>query len=173
MNGQIINKQVFTIQKIQLCISVLFLTFLFVACNSRTDKKQTNSPQVITKSSPSSVTQNDTIDAVVKSIIDISANDFYKNQQPLPDAFRNVQIKYSIKPNKEILYILCGEFTTKDEQNKDEWIHFTTIKNSDYEQWIGPNGLTYCENSTEITYSKNDLSVELLNRLNSIQKINK
>jgi hypothetical protein len=154
----------------QLFISMFFLTLLFVACNSNSDKKQTNSPQVNSESIPSSVTQNDTIDAVVKSIIEISANDFYKNQQPLPDAFRNVQIKYSIKPNKEILYILCGEFTTQDKQNKVEWTHFTTIKNSDYEQWIGPNGLTYCENSKEITYSKTDLSVELLNRLNFIQK---
>lgn len=65
---------------------------------------------------------------------------------------------------------MCGEFTTQDKQNKGEWTHFTTIKNSDYEQWIGPNGITYCENSKEITYSKTDLSVELLNQLNFIQK---
>jgi hypothetical protein len=173
MNGQIKNIRTFVLQKMQLFISVLFLTLLFVACHTTSDKKQTNLPQVNSESIPASVTPKDTIDAIVNSIIEISANDFYKNQQPLPDAFRNVQIKYSIKPNKEILYILCGEFTTKDEQTKGEWTHFTTIKNSDYEQWIGPNGLTYCENSKEIIYSKTDLSVELLNRLNFIQKTKK
>ena len=104
-------------------------------------------------------------------IIDISAHDFYKNQLPLPTAFRNVQIRYNIKPNKEILYIMCGQFTTQDKQNSDEWTHFTTIKNSDYEQWIGPNGLTYCENSKEIPYSKADLSTELKNKINSLQKL--
>lgn len=172
MNGQIKNKLTFVLLKMQLFISVVFLSLLFVGCNTNSNKKQTNSSQVNSESIPSSVTPNDTIDAVVISIIEISANDFYKNQQPLPVAFRNVQIKYSIKPNKEILYILCGEFTTKDKQNNGEWTHFTTIKNSDYEQWIGPNGLSYCENSKEITYSKTDLSAALLNQLNDIQKTN-
>ena len=87
-----------------------------------------------------------TIDAIVKSIIDISANDFYKNQQPLPNPFRNVQIKYSIKPNQEILNMLCEQFTIIDKQNNEEWTRITTIKNIDCEQWIGINGLTYFEN---------------------------
>jgi hypothetical protein len=164
------NKQTFYTLKMQLCISVLLMTVIFMSCKSGSDKTQANSSQVSSESIPSVVAQNDSLDAVVKSIIEISANDFYKNQQPLPTAFRNVQIKYSIKPNKEILYILCGQFTTQNKQSNDEWTHFTTIKNSDYEQWIGPNGLTYCENSKEIPYKKTDLSVELKDRLNSLQK---
>jgi hypothetical protein len=139
-----------------------------MSCKSGSDKAQTHSSKGYTEIIPSAETQNDTIDAVVKSIIEISANDFYKNQQPLPIEFRNVKFKYSIKPNKEILYFLCGQFKT---QNNDEWTHFTTIKNIDYEQWIGPSGLTYCENSEEIPYKKTDLTVELINRLNSLQKI--
>lgn len=170
MTRQINSKQICITQKIQLYISVLLFIFLLVACNSSSDKKQTNSLQVNAGNIPSSVIQTDTINTIVKSIIEISASDFLKNQQPLPVAFRNVQIKYSIKPNKEILYILCGDFTTQGKQKNEEWTHFTTIKNSDYEQWIGPNGLTYCENSKEIIYSKTDLSEELLNRLNSINK---
>jgi hypothetical protein len=166
------NKIKLTIEtlKIQLYIAVLLLLVFFVSCKSGSDKTQTHSSKVITDIFPSTVTQNDTIDAVVKSIIDISANDFYKNQQPLPTEFRNVKFRYSIKPNKEILYFLCGQFKTR---NNDEWTHFTTIKNIDYEQWIGPSGLTYCENSEEIPYKKTDLSVELINRLNSLQKIEK
>ena len=134
---------------------------------------QTDSSHTGSVSIPSVIAQNDSLDAVVKSIIEISANDFYKNQQPLPASFRNVQVKYSIKPNKEVLYILCGEFATQDKQKNDEWTHFTTIKNSDYEQWIGPNGLTYCENSKEIPYPKADLSTVLKNRLDSLRKTEK
>ena len=144
--------------------------FLF-ACNSKSEKTQTPTSHASIDSIPSVIAKNDSLDAVVKSIIEISANDFHKNQQPLPTQFKNVQIKYSIKPNDEILYILCGQFTTTDKDK--EWIHFTTIKNSDYEQWIGPNGLTYCENSKEIPYAKSDLSIELKNKLNSLQKIEK
>lgn len=164
-----------TFAKPRMCINIMmtFLTVFLTACNTRTDENQTPTSKVSIDSIPSVIAQNDSLDAVVKSIIEISANDFYKNQQPLPLAFRNVQIKYSIKPNKEILYILCGQFTIQDNQKSDEWIHFTTIKNIDYEQWIGPNGLTYCENSKEIPYSKADLSIELKNKLNSLHKIEK
>lgn len=171
MKRQTENKQAFAKPKIQLCILVLFLTVALISCKSGSDKTQTYSSQVSSENIQSVATQNDTIDAVVTSIIDISAHDFYKNQLPLPTAFRNVQIRYNIKPNKEILYIMCGQFTTQDKQNSDEWTHFTTIKNSDYEQWIGPNGLTYCENSKEIPYSKADLSTELKNKINSLQKL--
>jgi|WetSurMetagenome_2_1015567.scaffolds.fasta_scaffold09320_4 hypothetical protein len=173
MKTQIKHKQTPAKQIMQLIITVIILTFILEACNSKSDKKQIKLSQAGTESTTYSVPQNDTLDAVVKSIIAISANDFYKNQQPLPVTFRNVQIKYSIKPNKEVLYILCGEFTTQDKQKNDEWTHFTTIKNSDYEQWIGPNGLTYCENSKEITYKKTDLSAELKTQLNSLQNIKK
>jgi hypothetical protein len=152
---------------------VVILAFLLSGCNAGADKKQNDSLHTDTDSTTSSLLPHDSTDLVVKSIIAISANDFYKNQQPMPVAFRNVQIKYYIKPDHELLYILCGEFTVDDKRNKNEWIHFTTIKNIDYEQWIGPSGLTYCENSKEIAYSKTDLSVELLNKLNSLTKTKK
>ena len=173
MDRQIKIKQAFDNVKIQLCISVLLLTVLFASCKSESDKTQTQSSEVSAEIIPSTVIQNDTIDAIVNSIIDISANDFYKNQQPLPTAFRNVTFKYSIKPSKEILYFLCGEFSTQNNQKNDEWTHFTTIKNSDYEQWIGPSGLTYCETSIEIPLSKTDLSTELEKKINSLKKIEK
>lgn len=171
MNRTTIIKHTIFKLRIHLFIKAIFLTILLISCNSAVDKTQIPSAQVKIDSIPAVIAQNDSLDALVKSIIKIAANDFYKNQQPLPKSFRNVQIKYSIKPDKEILYILCGQFTTQDLQKNVEWTHFTTIKNSNYEQWIGPNGLTYCENSKEIPYTKTDLSIELKNKLNSLQKI--
>jgi hypothetical protein len=167
------TQQAFAKLKIQLSFIVIFLLIIFISCKSGADKTQTHSSQVVNDSIPSVIAQNDSLDAVVKSIIDISANDFYKNQQPLPTEFRNVKFKYSIKPNKEILYFLCGEFSTQNNPKNAEWTHFTTIKNSDYEQWIGPSGLTYCENSKEIPNKNENLSIELKNKLISLQKIEK
>lgn len=161
------NKQTFTNRKTQLCIMIL--TVFSIACNLGSDKTQAKSFDTSIGSIPSVIAQNDSLDVVVNSIIDIAANDFYKNQQPLPTKFRNVQIKYSIKPDKEILYFLCGQFATQDNPKNDEWTHFTTIKNSAYEQWIGPNGLTYCENSNEIPYSKTNLSTDIEKKLLSLK----
>ncbi|MFZ4796981.1 MAG: hypothetical protein ACOYMA_05770 [Bacteroidia bacterium] len=163
-------KKTFATLKIQLCVTLLFFTFFFASCNSNSDKSTAKTTITSTENSSDTVFSNDSINAIAQSIIDISATDFYKNQKPLPIDFRNVQLRYSIKPNKEVLFILCGEFNTEENQNNIDWIHFTTIKNYDYEQWIGPSGLTYCENSTEIPYKKTDLSADLINHLNALKK---
>jgi hypothetical protein len=157
-------------QFLKVTICLLITMFMLFSCNYSSKKKEVNSTEIKKDSIADLVTENDTIDVIVKSIIEISAKDFYKNQNPLPTEFRNVQLKYSIKPNKEILYILCGQFSNQENQKNTEWIQFTTIKNSAYEQWIGPNGLTYCENSKEIPYKKVELTLELKNKLNQLMK---
>lgn len=155
--------------KTQLKNSIFFLLILFaVACNP--DAKQQKDLLVKPESSTAVI---DSTAAIINSIINISATDFYKNQQPLPTDFRDVKIKYSIKPNKEVLYILCGEFTCQSKTDNAEWIHFTTIKNSAYEQWIGQNGISYCENAIEMPNKKSDLSAELKNKLIDLQKANR
>ena len=152
---------------------VIFLTVSSVSCTSSSDSRPTISSHDSSENIDSVVTQNDTIAAVVQSLIDFSVSDFYKNQQPLPTDFRNVQIKYTTKPNKEIVYILCGQFTTSYKQSGNEWVYFTTIITDPYEQWIGSNALTYCENSKEIPYTKANLSAELINKLRSLLKTEK
>ena len=101
-----------------------------MSCNLKTENKSISTTEK-PKSADSFRIQNDSLEKVVKAIIDISANDFYKNQKPLPVNFRNVIIKYHLKPTKEMLYILCGKFQAED---KSKWTQFATIKNSAYEQ---------------------------------------
>lgn len=151
-----------------LITATVALIFCLSACKPNASPSQVNTPTEI-KDSATLQISTDSLDAVVSSIIAISANDFYKNQQPLPVAFRDVQLKYYFKPNKELLYILCGEFSAQAESDNAEWTHFTTIKNSDYEQWIGPNGLTYCEHSTAITPTKDNLTAMLKQRLEALK----
>jgi hypothetical protein len=53
--------------------------------------------------------------------------------------------------------------------NDKQETQFATVKNSDYEQWIGTNALTYCQDSKEIPYAKVDLSSLLKNKFKSLK----
>lgn len=162
----IIKSRISIVHSVLVTAMVALIIYLS-ACKPNASPSQVNTPTE-TKDSAALQISSDSLDAVVNSIIAISTSDFHKNQQPIPVAFREVQLKYYFKPNKELLYILCGEFSTQAESDKAEWTHFTTIKNSDYEQWIGPNGLTYCEHSTAIDYTKTDLATLLKQRLDEL-----
>jgi hypothetical protein len=152
-------------------LSLTVATVIFFSCNNNNSTENDNhSSSVSIDSIGSNEIQNDSLDNVVRSIIDISATDFYKHQQPVPIDFRNVEIRLTIKENGEKLYVLCGQFLTHTKENKDDWIQFATIKNSEYEQWVGPNALTYCENSKEISYTKTDLSSALKQQFDLLQK---
>jgi hypothetical protein len=148
-------------------LSLTVLTVILFSCNnSNTKTNNHQTPIVNSDSLISKEIKTNKLDNIVSSIIDISANDFYKNQQPAPVEFKNVKLKYIKKPNGEELYILCGQFVTEDKQETQ----FATVKNSDYEQWIGNSALTYCQDSKEIPYTKVDLSSTLKNKFNSLKK---
>jgi hypothetical protein len=142
------------------------LTITLFSCNNNNSKTNNNqSPIISSDSNLSKENQTDTLENIVNSIIYLSANDFYKNQQPTPVDFKNVKLKYIKKTNGEELYILCGQFVINDKQK----IQFATVKNSDYEQWIGNSASTYCQDSKEIPYTKEDLSSALKNKFNSLK----
>lgn len=147
-------------------LSFAFWAIMLISCNNNTEENKHKSPSVSSDNLVSIENQTDTLDKIVNSIIDISAKDFYKNQQPAPVDFKNVKLKYIKKTNGEELYILCGQFVSSDKQE----IQFATVKNSDYEQWIGNSALTYCQDSKEIPYTKENLSSELKNKFNSLKK---
>jgi hypothetical protein len=165
-------RQTFELQKILFSISILFFTVFLTSCNSRSDNKNHSS-----KGSPDSISliesQNDPQDSIVHFLLDVAAKDFHDHQPPVPLGFRNVQFKYLTQPNEEKTYIICGQFLNQDNQNKKEWTHFATIKTDPYEQWIGSNSFTYCQDSKEITYTKFDLSTALKSRYDSLQKLSK
>ena len=61
--------------------------------------------------------------------------------------------------NSEKIFLLCGEFLS---QENKEWIEFTTIKTSGYEQYLGKT--QYCQDATIVLTDEN-LIVELKNKL--------
>ncbi|HMN49276.1 MAG TPA: hypothetical protein PKD67_09085 [Ignavibacteriaceae bacterium] len=167
MKTRFTNKKLNNMKKYLTTLLLTFLTLIFFSCNNNNSKgNNKQSPIISSDSNLSKEIQTDKLDNIVNSIINLSANDFYKNQQPTPVDFKNVKLKYIKKPNGEELYILCGQFVTNDKQETQ----FATVKNSDYEQWVGNSALTYCQNSKEITYTKENLSSALKNKFNSLKK---
>ncbi len=151
-------------------LSLTVFILVLLSCNNNDSKVNNNhSPEVSSDSTRFSETQIATLDSIVNILLDASAKDFYDHQPPVPIGFRNVQIKYF----EEELYIICGEFLAKDEQNKEKWTAFATIKTSGYEQWIGANASTYCQNSKVISYKISDLSSTLKSRFDTLQKLGK
>ena len=143
------------------CTFFLSLMILFTILHSCQNTNKTS--QVISNKTSHNIPSN-TLDSIVRVIIPLSARDFYQNQQPVPVGFKNVQLKYIQKTNGEELYLLCGQFETTDHQV----VPFATIKNNEYEQWIGNNALTYCQNAQEIPYTMQNLSSALKNELDRL-----
>ena len=154
-------------------LSQITMVVFCLSCNSSNSKdKNDNSKTVNSDSIRSDVTQTDSLDNIVVNLLDVSAQDFYDHQPPVPVSFREVKIKYLTKPDKKRTYLICGQFLDKDNQNKKEWTFFATIKTDPYEQWIGSNAQIYCQDSKEIMFTKIDLSIALKSRVDSLQKLN-
>ena len=168
MNKKSKMRQIFAMHKIQLRISLTVFTIFLASCNTRTDNKNNSSKDSL-ESTNLTETQNTSLDSIVLFLLDASAKDFHDNQPPIPVNFRNVQVRNLIGQNSENNYMICGQFLAQDKQSKDEWTSFATIKTDPYEQWIGSNALTYCQNSKAISYKINDLSSALKNRIDSLQ----
>lgn len=149
-------------------VSMVILIMVMFSCNSHNTGRIDEKPAVGNADSlVLTEAQTNKLDSIVSLIIDISANDFYKNQTPAPVQFKDVTLKFIKKDNGEELYILCGHFVTS---NKEE-IPFATVKNIDYEQWLGSGALSYCQNSKEISYNKQDLCLALTKKFNALKNL--
>lgn len=126
-------------------------------------------PEVRTSVARPAEGMNDTLDAIVQSLLEASSRDFYTHQPPLPVAFRNVKLKFLVKADVGKVYMLCGQFLAQDDPTREKWTDFATIKTSDYEQWIGSNAAAYCQDAEEIPYGASDLSSALKSRVDSIK----
>ena len=131
----------------------IFFMSTMISCNSN-NKTETNESSSITS-------EKEVIpDTVVQFLITSASNDFRNHQPPTPIDLRNVKIGYLASPNSEKTFLLCGEFLSKE---NNEWVDFTTIKTSGYEQYLGKT--QYCQDATMVLTDEN-LSLALKNKLN-------
>lgn len=129
-------------------VAFIFLMSAIMSCNSET--------KTATKTVSTATNENEVVpDSIVQFLIASAANDFRNHQPPTPLDFRNVKIGYINSSNNEKIYVLCGEFLSKE--NK-EWVEFTTIKTSGYEQYLGKTH--YCGDAT-LVLTDEKLLVEL------------
>lgn len=126
-------------------VTVAFIVLMsaIISCNSET--------KTATKTVSTAIAENEAIpDSVVQFLIASAANDFRNHQPPTPLDFRNVKIGYINSSNKERIFVLCGEFLSKE---NNEWVEFTTIKTSGYEQYLGKTH--YCQDATMVLTDEN------------------
>jgi hypothetical protein len=107
--------------------------------------------------------------AVVQFLLTAAATDFHAHRPPDPVRFRDVRIGHVMTPGGEQQYVLCGEFLPAHEGGKAEWTPFATIKTSGYEQWIGAQAATFCQGSSVVWDTVDDLSSSLQSRLDSLR----
>lgn len=133
-------------------IAFLFFISALISCKSK-NKTETNE-------SSGAQPGNEVIpDTIVQFLITSACIDFRNHQPPTPIDFRNIKIGYLTSPNSEKTFILCGEFMSKE--NK-EWLDFTTIKTSGYEQYLGKT--QYCQDAIMVLTDEN-LSRKIKNKM--------
>jgi len=124
-------------------VAFIFLMSAIISCNSET--------KTATKTGSMAIAENEVVpDTIVQFLIVSAAYDFRKHQPPTPLDFRNVKIGYITSSNNEKIYVLCGEFLSKE---NNEWVEFTTIKTSGYEQYLGKT--QYCQDATMVLTDEN------------------
>jgi hypothetical protein len=83
--------------------------------------------------------------------------------------FRDVRVGYIVTPDGTKQYMLCGQFLPERGKGKTEWTPFVTIKTSGYEQWLGVQAASFCQQSSIIWEEQNDLSASLQSQLDSLR----
>ena len=139
------------------------LTTMFVALGLGTGRTAAQPPEPgSTRMAPK--------DSIVEFLLTSAANDFFAHHPPDPAKFRRVRFAYLLTATGEKVYMLCGEFLPKQNQDKPQWIPFATIKTSGYEQWLGGEATGYCENTSRIWINMGDLSASLQDRLDFLRR---
>jgi hypothetical protein len=130
----------------------VFFMSAMISCNSNN--------QTETKDNSTATSAKEIIpDTVIQFLITSASNDFRNHRPPTAIDFRNIKIGYLASPKNEKTFVLCGEFLAQEDM---QWVEFTTLKTSGYEQYLGKT--QYCQDATIVLTDEN-LSVELKKKL--------
>jgi len=134
--------------------AVLFAALVLTACS--TSPATHRDPQVVDPT-------------VVEFLLTSAATDFHTHRPPDPVRFRDVRIGHGMTSAGEKRYMLCGQFLPSQAGGAAEWTPFATIKTSGYEQWLGAQAASYCQNPSAIWDKEGDLSTSLQSRLDALR----
>lgn len=100
--------------------------------------------------------------AIVAFLLDASAKDFKLTGGNLSMAIKDARIG-QFTENGKTINLLCGTFKPVADA-EDAWVHFATVKTSDYEQWLGATAKAFCDQESMQWYPQ-DYTAELLHKL--------
>jgi hypothetical protein len=151
-------------------VGFAFLVLTIVCCNNNNSNskkvpKTDSSINIATDENKGSIP-----DSILNFLLTSSANDFHSHRPPTPIDFRSLKIGYLMSESNEKSFILCGEFLSLEKNEKEEWNTFATIKTSGYEQYIGNQTISYCQQATFVLTNDANLSAELKKRLSDLDK---
>ncbi len=140
---------------------------VFAACGGETKIEKTED-KLIADSIKVEETVVTVPDSVVVYLINSAVADFVKNQKPVAENFRNVEIRNLTGPKNQDNFMICGEFLTTEEKGNNKWTNFATIKTRAYEQWIGAQSIGYCKESKSVSNRYPNLAQEMKKRLDEL-----
>lgn len=144
-------------------LTILSGLLIIAACNTA-PVKSGNSRNI----TPSSEVKHSSVDSILQFLLTASATDFYKHRPPDPLRFRDVRLGHLTGSDGVMRYILCGQFLPRE--GKDEkWMPFVTIRTDPYEQWLGNQASSFCNDSKVIWENMSDLSSLLQSRLDALR----
>jgi hypothetical protein len=149
-------------------LAALYAACLLAGCSpdhGARNQSQEARPAPVTTSQA----QPASIDPPAEFLLEAAANDFHAHRPPYPTRFRDVRVGHIVTPDGTKQYMLCGQFLPEQEKGKTEWTPFVTIKTSDYEQWLGVQAASFCEQSSIIWEDQKDLSTSLQSQLDSLR----
>jgi hypothetical protein len=107
------------------------------------------------------------LQTIVEFLLTAAATDFHAHPPSEALRFRDVRVARVVTASGTEQYMLCGQFLPASDTG--DWTPFSTIKTSDYEQWIGAQAAGVCQGSSVRWEKVGDLSSSLQSRLASLR----
>ena len=147
--------------------AVLIAVMCFATCRAQTPDNESQARS--SGQNPAREMRKESRDSVVQFLVASCANDFHAHRPPDPVRFRDVRIGHYLSKDGTTLYMLCGQFLPAQGGDKAVWTAFATIQTSGYEQYLGPQAASFCQNSTVTMDTLGDLSSSLQDRYESLR----
>ena len=144
------------------------LALLLTACSTTPSDPSPSSRESISRQASAS---GEHLESVTQSLLGYAASDF-RAHSPAVAQVRNVRVGHVLTAKGQKQYLVCGEFLPAHSEGQGEWTTFATIKTDPYEQWLGGQAESWCQNSkVKVNWEKNggDLSSALRSRLDSLK----
>ncbi len=148
--------------------AILLITAILAACCTA-QVTRNESEAASSYPAPAEGLQKASSDSVAKFLIMSAAKDFHAHGPSGALRFRDVRIGHIADSGGEKHYFLCGQFVRVQASGKAQWTPFVTIKTSGYEQYVGPQALHFCQDTTAVWDKANDLTSTLQSRFGSLK----